>query len=165
MEELSVGIYGKPNFLSFAAYLAVCGTTLDAGSVRDAEVKKTFEDCIKAGQVGQIVLEKLHVAASPALLHQLIGSYLNVRGTVQIPPHWNALTKGERTGGNYSVQVDEEDVSKISKSSQQRLKDVQKFGGKSGIISSFDLSSTVVGDGEDEIIWSNDEFSSWGATR
>jgi len=166
MAELSMGIYGKPNFLSFAAYLAVCGSTLDVGSVRDAEVKKAFEDAIKAGQVGQIVLEKLHVAASPSLLHQLIGPYINDRGVVQIPRHWNALIEGERAGGNYSVQVEvnEEDVSKISKSSQQRLQDVQKFEGKSGIISSPESSPTVVGDGENTILWSKDEFSSWGAT-
>jgi len=155
MAELSIGIYGKPNFLSFAAYLAVCSSTLDVGSVRDAEVNKTFEDAIKAGQVGQIVLEKLHISASPALLHQLIGPYMNDRGVVQIPRHWNALTEGERAGGNYSVQVEvnEEDISKISKSNQQRLQELAES------------SPTFVGDGDNEILWSKDEFSSRGVSK
>ena len=165
MGELSVGTYGKPNFLSFAAYLAVCGTTLEVGPKRDAEAKKTFEDCVKAGQVGQIVLEKLHTAASPELLHELIGSYINDRGQIKIPHHWNKSTEGERTGGNSLVQIElnEEVVSKIPKSSQQRLEDVQKFGGQSSIYSESN-SPTTVGEGEDEIVWSKDEFS-WGATK
>jgi len=167
MAELSVGTYGKPNFVSFAAYLAVCGTTLEVGPKRDAEAKKTFEDCIKAGEVGQIVLEKLHTAVSPALLHELIGDYLNDRGQIKIPSHWNKSTKGERTGGNSLVQIElhQELLNKIPKASQQRLEDAQKFGGKSSIYSDTESNSrTVVGEGEDEIVWSKEEFS-WGAAK
>lgn len=159
MKELSIGTYGRPNFLSFAAYLAVCSSTLDEGIDRDAEVKKVFDECIKAGQVGQIVLEKLHVAASPELLQQLIGSYINDRGEVAIPSHWNALTKGERAGGNYSIltEINDYDMSRILKSSHLQLNDAQKFG--AGISSSFDSSPTIVRHGENEILWSTHTLS------
>lgn len=165
MAELSVGTYGKPNFLSFAAYLAVCGTTLEVGSERDAEVKKTFEECIKVGQVGQIVLEKLHVAASPELLYELISDHLDESGQITIPRNWNRSTKGERAGGNAlaPIEVSEELINLIPKASQQRLEDVQKFGGKSSIYSE-SKSPSVVGTGEDEILWSKDEFS-WGTGK
>jgi len=159
MKELSIGTYGRPNFLSFAAYLAVCSSTLDEGIDRDAEVKKVFDECIKAGQVGQIVLEKLHVAASPELLQQLIGSYINDRGEVAIPSHWSALTKGERAGGNYSIltEINDYDMSRMLKSSHLQLNDAQKFG--AGISSSFDSSPTIVRHGENEILWSTHTLS------
>jgi len=163
MAELSLGTYGKPNFLSYAAYLAVCATTLEVGPKRDAETKKTFGDCIQAGQVGQIVLEKLHTAASPELLDELIGQHLDDRGQVTIPPHWNKSTYGERAGGNSIVQTElnEEIVRKIPKSFQQRLENVQKFGGRSSIYSEA-YDSSPIGSGGDGISWSKEEFN-WGA--
>jgi len=165
MAELSVGTYGKPNFLSYAAYLSVCGTTLDVGPERDAEVKKTFEDCVRAGEVAQIVLEKLHSAASPELLHELIDDHIDFGGQITIPAHWTKSIKGERPGGNSFLKVvlHEEAVSKIPKSSQQRLHDVSKFGGTSSRYPE-SSSPTVVGKGEDRISWSKDEFS-WGAGK
>jgi len=166
MAQLSVGTYGKPNFLSYAAYLAVCGTTLDVGPERDFETEKTFRDCIKAGQVGQIVLEKLYLSASPEHLHELIGDQLDEQGQISIPRHWNRSTEGERAGGGNSLaqtEVDNEVVSKIPKAFQQRLEDVQSFGGRSSIYSE-SSGRTVVGKGGDEILWSKDEFS-WSAGK
>jgi len=161
MAELSLGTYGKPNFLSYAAYLAVCATTLEVGPARDAETKKTFRDCIQAGQVGQIVLEKLFAAASPELRDELIGEHQDERGQITIPPHWNKSTEGERAGGNSLVQIEvnDEAVSKIPKPFQQRLENVQKFGGKSSI-----YSENLVGTDGEGISWSKDEFS-WGAGK
>ena len=148
MTELSSGTYGKPNFLSYAAYLAVCGTTLDAGPERDAEAERTFRDCINAGEVGKIVLEKLYIAASPKLLHDLLGDHLDGSGQITIPSFWNRSIKGERAKGNaLNTKVDDEVVSKIPKSFQERFSEVQN------------LSPTVVGNGDDEILWSKVEFS------
>mmetsp|Transcript_13035 Transcript_13035/g.30732 ORF Transcript_13035/g.30732 Transcript_13035/m.30732 type:complete len:653 (+) Transcript_13035:214-2172(+) len=163
MAELSLGTYGKPNFLSYAAYLAVCATTLEVGPKRDAETKKTFTDCIKEGQVGHIVLEKLHTAASPELINELIGEHIDERGQITIPPHWNKSIEGERVGGKSMAQteVNKEIVRKIPKPFQQRLEDVQKFGGRSSIYS--ETHQTIDGENEgDGIEWSTDEFN-WGA--
>ena len=158
MAELSVGTYGKPNFLSYAAYLAVCATTLEVGPERDAETKKVFKECIEKGQVAQIVLEKLYTAASPELLFELIGDQLDEKGQITIPSHWSRSTVGERVGGTGLLQTEANGLRNIPKAFQQRLDDVQKSGGKSSIFSELN-SPTVIGEGEDEILWSKDEFT------
>jgi hypothetical protein len=159
MAELSLGIYGTPNFLSYAAYLAVCATTLEVGPERDAETKKTFRDCIEAGQVGQIVLEKLYTAASPELLHELLGEHLDERGQIRIPSDWNRSTQGERVGGTSMSQTElsEEVVRKIPKSFQQRLEDVQQFRGKSSVYSK-ESDPAMLRTGETELSWSYEDF-------
>lgn len=155
--ELSVGTYGKPNFLSYAAYLAVCATTLEVGPERDAETKKVFQECIDAGQVAQIVLEKLHTAASPELLFELIGDQLDEKGRVIIPKEWNRNVQGELVGKNIGTlnEINSEVVRDIPKYFQQRFEDVQKDGRKA---SKFTELTTVLKKGEHEIVWSKDEF-------
>lgn len=137
MEELSIGTYGRPNFLSYAAFLLVCATTLQPGAERDAIVRSTFEDCVKAGQVGQIVLEKLLLAASTDLVDELIGDYRDITGQVQIPGQWKSRIHGERASSTFlpTPKLTESDVSKMPKTSQRRLGAVQKFGGRSGVLS------------------------------
>jgi hypothetical protein len=156
MAELSLGTFGKPNFLSFAAFLSVCGTALEAGRERDAIVKATFEDCIKSGEVGQIVLEKLFMSASRDLLDELIGKYHDDQGQIHIPNHWRSNIRGERSG----VKMEEADVSKIPKSFLLRLQAVQKCCGTSGAYSRSHPATTVVGEKGEEIIWSKHGFRS-----
>lgn len=132
--ELSVGIYGKPNFLSYAAFLAVCATTLDIGEFRDRVVRNTFDECVEAGEMGQIVIEKLKQAASPELYEDLLGKYLNDDGSYELPRKWTVRLRGERnTETSNSVS---RKTGPLSESSKLRLKAVQRFGGKSGIYSS-----------------------------
>jgi hypothetical protein len=137
MAELSLGTYDKPNFLSYAAFLCVCASNLDEGDFREDVVRKTFAKCAKAGQVGQIVMEKLKVAASPDLYDELVGEYLQDDGTYVIPRKWTLCIKGERSshtqefGSRVYWNVDP-----ISESSKLRLRAVKKFRGKSGLYSS-----------------------------
>jgi hypothetical protein len=137
MAELALGTYGKPNFLSYAAFLLVCATTLPPGLERDEIVQSTFQDCVKAGQVGQIVLEKLQIAASPELLDVLIGEHRDLAGQINLPKQWNSNIQGELASGSFlpTPKVTVDDVDKISKSSKRRLEAVQKFGGRSGVFS------------------------------
>ena len=137
MAELSLGTYGQPNFLSYAAFLLVCATTLPYGYERDAIVKSTFEECVKAGQVGQIVLEKLHLSASPELVDELIGEFRETSGHINIPKQWKSRVQGERASSSFlpTPKVTVDDVDKMSKSSKRRFEAVQKFGGKSGVLS------------------------------
>lgn len=165
MAELSVGTYGKPNFLSYAAYLSVCATTLDPGHDRDRAVEVAFQACAKAGEVGKIVLEKLHGAASPELLEKLIGSYRDRQGQVHIPEKWKANIRGERfdfTKEVKSMQVSEEELRNIPKSSQVRLEAVQNFGGTTGTYwRNNDGARASLIDDDDMISWSSENgFSS-----
>ena len=137
MAELALGTYGQPNFLSYAAFLLVCATTLPLCAERDAIVKSTFNECVDAGQVAQIVLEKLHLAASPELVDELIGDFRETSGHINIPKEWKSRIQGERSSCSFlpTPKVTEDDVIKVSKSSKRRLEAVQKFGGQSGVLS------------------------------
>jgi hypothetical protein len=165
MAELSVGTYGKPNFLSYAAYLSVCATTLDPGHDRDRAVEVAFKACAEAGEVGRIVLEKLYGASSPELLEKLIGSYRDEQGQVHIPEKWNANIRGERFDFAQQVKssdVTEKDLSCIPKSSQVRLEAVRSFGGTAGTFCrNIDRACTGRVDDTDTISWSSENgFSS-----
>lgn len=136
MAELSLGTYDKPNFLSYAAFLSVCASTLDEGDYRDEVIRNTFVECVKAGQVGQIVMEKLKVAASHDLYDELVGKYLKDDGTYAIPRMWTLSIKGERSSDTHDLGTRIwKNMDSISESSKLRLKAVQKFGGKSGVYS------------------------------
>lgn len=151
MAELSLGVYGHPNFLSYAAFLSVCATALEAGPRRDSLVRQAFEDCAKAGEVGMIVLEKLHAAASPALVDELIGRYRSGNAEIQVPLRWKSNVRGEKASDAFmpTPKVTEFDVSKVSKSSQRRFEAVQRFQGQYGSMS---------GDLDEEILWRNGSF-------
>jgi hypothetical protein len=137
MAELSLGTYDKPNFLSYAAFLSVCASTLEKGDFRDDVVRKTFAECARAGQVAQIVTEKLKVAASYNLYDELVGEYLEEDGTYVLPRRWTLSIKGERSSHPQEFESRVYwNVDPISESSKHRLKAVQKFGGKSGLYSS-----------------------------
>lgn len=135
MEELSLGVFDKPNFLSFAAFFCVCHSTLEPGEVRDRIVRVTFEQCAEMGQVAAIVLNKLAIAASPALYHELLDDYTNKNGVVKVPFSWKANVKGER-GIDSAIELDA--VPKpieLTHSSKLRLKEIEGFRGKSGAFS------------------------------
>ena len=96
MDELLQGDYDKANFLSYATFLGVCSSTLPPGMRRDYVVLSTFEKCTKAGQVGKIVVEKLKLAASPALYNELLSDKLDEDGVPLLPKEWTRNVRGER---------------------------------------------------------------------
>ncbi|KAG7356466.1 PPR: pentatricopeptide repeat domain containing protein [Nitzschia inconspicua] len=151
MAELSVGVYGHPNFLSYAAFLSVCATALEAGPKRDRIVRETFKKCVEAGEVGTIVVEKLHAAASLDLLNELVGTHRNENGEIQVPQQWKANVKGEKASSFFirTPKVTDKVVSTVSKSSQQRFGVVQQYQDRLGAMS---------GDLDEEIIWRNGSF-------
>ena len=131
MSELLVGDMDKPNFLSFAAFLSAISSTLDPSEERDKIVEEAFKQCRDAGQVGQIVLEKLCTAASPELFCELVGSCMDKAGEFQLPASWTASIKGERNPRTPRVYSVTRPI-KLSRASKLRLKAAQQFGGQSG---------------------------------
>lgn len=110
MEELknAPAKYGAANFLTYAAFLRACTTTLpDSTSTgtsscppderRDAVVRDCFEECCRNGHVGQIVLDKLADAASPSLYRQLLEGVEDISFS-SLPAGWTRNVKGERRG-------------------------------------------------------------------
>jgi hypothetical protein len=138
MEELSRGIFDEPNFLTYAAFLAVCASCLDEGEYCDGIVETVFQECVQKGQVGQIVIRKLQEAASPELFHRLVGRYEREDGSLDLPRTWTFRIIGERnaspssrTGVSIRGNVD----SLSDASVKTRLKVVQSYGGQRGIYS------------------------------
>ncbi|CAB9511104.1 Pentatricopeptide repeat-containing protein [Seminavis robusta] len=82
--------YGWPNFLTYAAFLQVCETTLQQRK-RDEVVRTTFTKCCEAGQAGDIVIEKLRRAASKELYEELMidtGIEQPNTGIYSLPRSW-----------------------------------------------------------------------------
>jgi hypothetical protein len=105
MEELknAPAKYGTANFLTYAAFLRACATTLpdstgsSSSERRDAVVRQCFEQCCLTGHVGQIVLDKLADAASPSLYRQLLEGVEDISFS-SLPADWTRNVKGERRG-------------------------------------------------------------------
>jgi hypothetical protein len=133
MDELSMGTIGKPNFLSYSAFLFVCESALEPGIERDVIVKTTFENCVRDRMAGQTVLQKLFSAASPELFDSLVGIYNDGNGKVELPASWNAAVQGERPGGNvFPGTVGRRMDMPISESSHRRLQAVEGLSHNSG---------------------------------
>ena len=92
-EELVHSPYGQPNFLTYAAFLHVCGTTLEEGDRRDSVIQRIFGLCRQYGCVGKIVLQKLEESASGDLYEELLGPY---ETWDDLPHTWKRRVKGER---------------------------------------------------------------------
>eukprot|EP00977_Amphora_coffeiformis_P008116 scaffold1818_cov162-Amphora_coffeaeformis.AAC.1 len=92
-EELVRSPYGAPNFLTYAAFLHVCGTALEDEKQRDSHVRRIFGMCRQYGCVGKIVLQKLEETASQELFCELMGPY---ETWDEIPTSWKRRVKGER---------------------------------------------------------------------
>lgn len=84
----------RVNFLTYAAMLRVYADSL-LPPKRDDYVRRLFEECCAAGQVGQIVLDKLRMVASPELVEELVGT---AKGANELPREWKANVKGEHRG-------------------------------------------------------------------
>lgn len=100
MDELCYNrSYGWPNFLTFAAFLRVCETTLEPGSARDNLVRSVFGKCCESGQVAEVVIEKLQRAASSELYRELVidTGVEDEEGKMSLPRGWTRRVEGVQT--------------------------------------------------------------------
>ena len=132
--------YGFPNFLTYAAFFRVCATTLEPGAARDKIVRSMFTACCEAGQVGDVVLHKLKLAASNDLYQELVGSYQQSKKSWRLPQSWtrrlqgDASTRRPRKKSNASPRRNHKNNK--TRSSSASLKEVQELRGKTGRFSS-----------------------------
>lgn len=154
MKEVLLGRFERPNFLTFATFLGVCSSTLTPSIQRDYIVMKTFEQCCEAGQVGQIVLEKLKLAASQPLYNDLLEDVLNEDGVPELPFEWTANIRGER---NVEPRRAENKITPwhLPRSPKLRLKIVQQYGDDEESSSNHETELPR----ENEIQWTTDELS------
>jgi hypothetical protein len=153
MQEVLLGRFGRPNFLTFATFLGVCASTLPPSIQRDYFVMRTFEQCCEAGQVGQIVLEKLKLAASQPLYNDLLEDVFNEDGVPELPHEWTSNIRGERNveprrGGAKITSWH------LPRSPKLRLKTVQQYGDDEESSSNHKIELPR----EDAIQWTTDEL-------
>jgi hypothetical protein len=140
MDELRLYKHDAPNFLTYAAFLHVVGSTLAHDDERrDTLASTAIERAQADGQVGYIVLEKLHIA-SPNTYRAIVKDITEEQGAlevVRIPHPWGRHVVGER---DPSRRVLKDDAKwELQKSSYLKLQEVKrKHGKKSSFFGSMD---------------------------
>ena len=131
MEEMRINGHDRPNFLTYAAFLHVLGST--HGDQREEMARKTFDDARRQGQVGYIVLEKLQIAAPNAynsIVEGITEQDENGNNVVRIPFGWQRHVVGERDPKKRVIKDDS--TKEIQKSNYMKLQEVKrKHGNKS----------------------------------
>jgi hypothetical protein len=130
MEELRVYGHDRPNFLTYAAFLHVLGSTIPHGTRRDTLALKYFRQAKARGQVGFIVLEKLHTA-SPTTYHAIAEKITEQddhgNDVVRIPHAWGKNVVGERDPMTRVIKDDT--TTEIQKANYIKLQEVKRKRG------------------------------------
>jgi hypothetical protein len=72
--ELCNSEYGKPNHVTYAAYLTACRNLLPEGETRAASMTSIFQKCCDDGQVHDIIIRRLETSLTKEQLHDLYQS-------------------------------------------------------------------------------------------
>ena len=130
--------YGFPNFLTYAAFLRVCATTLELGAKRDEIVRSIFVACCEAGQVDDVVLEKLKIAAGKDMYQELVGDYRESNKSWKLPRSWTRRLRGDATSRRRRKLPNGPRNSNVkARNSSKRIKEVRELRGKFGRFSSY----------------------------
>lgn len=130
MEELRIYGHDRPNFLTYAAFLHVLGSTIPNGTRRDDLSRQAFNEARANGQVGYIVLEKLHIASPTtynAIVENITEQDEHGNNVVRIPYSWGRHVVGER---DPMTRVIKDDTTKeIQKANYLKLQEVKRKHG------------------------------------
>jgi len=84
-DELRVSRHYKPSHVTYGTMLGVCTSLMPKGETRNNLVEALFQRCIKDGQVGDMVIQRLGDAAPENLYQKL----LNGQSAVNLPQSWS----------------------------------------------------------------------------
>lgn len=116
LKELQGSRYGQPNQVTYGTFIKACRNLLDDDEVLcRVVIKKAFEECIKDGQVGQMVLNYV----PKDLVDELLAGCIDSGGRVSVrdlPAEWKCNVRDENEWR--------------SKSSVRRKKSVSSRNGK-----------------------------------
>lgn len=113
LEELQASSYGRPNHVTYGMFLKACANLIPTDEERRrVVVEPVFLQCCKDGQVGEIVLRQLRLAAPEDLYNKLLGdiSQTGLRVTLKdLPPEWRCNVKNDtynrRGSGLYKTNL------------------------------------------------------------
>ena len=76
LEELQSSRYGQPNQVTYGTFIKACANLLDENDeFRREMIERVFRQCCKDGQVGEMVLSYLRMAAPPDLYEELLADF------------------------------------------------------------------------------------------
>ena len=100
LEELQESPYGNPNHVTYGMFLKACANLIPMDAERRrVVVEPVFMQCCKDGQVGEIVLKQLRLAAPDDLYQKLLGDLSQSGSTVRIedlPVEWRCNVRNEK---------------------------------------------------------------------
>lgn len=104
LEELQGSSYGTPNHVTYGMFLKACANLIPSDEERRrVVVEPVFLQCCKDGQVGEMVLDHLRLAAPTDLYNKLLGvknSSTKVR-IEDLPAEWRCNVKNEKWRNRY----------------------------------------------------------------
>jgi hypothetical protein len=100
LEELQESQYGNPNHVTYGMFLKACANLIPMDEERRrVVVEPVFLQCCKDGQVGDIVLKQLRLAAPDDLYQKLLGDLSYSGSTLRVedlPKEWRCNVRNER---------------------------------------------------------------------
>ena len=102
-DELCNSRYGKPNHVTYAAYLTACRNLLPAGGTRAASMTSVFQKCCEDGQVNDLIIRRLESALTKEQLRELYQS-VGLEGgqdmeLSQLPAEWKQNVQERKSTG------------------------------------------------------------------
>lgn len=107
LQELQASRYGHPNEITYGTFMQACANLLVANDdemlLREV-IENTFQQCCRDGQVGEMVLTHLKIAAPEDLYKELL-SEVEVLGETAVsvehlPQEWRCNIPGQKIFGN-----------------------------------------------------------------
>ena len=106
LQELQSSRYGQPNQITYGTFMKACANLLSGEKDDDLKrdvLEKTFQQCVRDGQVGEMVLAQLRNAAPKDLYNELLAgaailkSGESTRVTVNdLPLEWRCNVRDNR---------------------------------------------------------------------
>jgi len=87
-QELHRSPYDKPDEISYGTFFKVCQNQIPPGKTRHDIVDLIFRKCVEDGQVGQLVLDQMKVAASSEQFEALVGVDADDAELLTLPQEW-----------------------------------------------------------------------------
>lgn len=109
LADLENSNYGKPNHVTFGAYMTACRNLIPEGESRALAVGDVFKKCCQVGMVNEMVLQRVQSALSTEQLRKLFQSSVTQDGAIDVsnlPMEWRRnVTDKTPKGGKKSVKT------------------------------------------------------------
>jgi len=99
LEELQSSRYGHPNSVTYGTFILAAANLLEEDdALRRQIIKQAFQNCVKDGQVGDMVLNHLRRAAPPDLYEELLADFVGSGGRLSVadlPLEWRCNVRDQ----------------------------------------------------------------------